>query len=98
MSESERPTHSPIGASSMYRWAECPGSVKLSEGIVTEQSAYAEEGTEAHAYGAEWLMGNGKQPPISEKVDDEMAEHVKVYVDHVFSLMTEDGARLFVEH
>ena len=98
VTESERPIHSPIGASSMYRWAECPGSVKLSEGIVTEQSAYAEEGTDAHAYAAEWLMGNGKQPPLSEKVDDEMAEHCKVYVDHVFSLMTEDGARLFVEH
>lgn len=103
MSESERPTHSPIGASSMYRWAECPGSVKRSEGIVTKSSVYAEEGTEAHAYAASWLIGNGRQPP-DPAIDknlfdvDEMIEHVKVYVDHVFSLMTEDGARLFVEH
>jgi hypothetical protein len=92
-----RPVHSPIGASSMYRWAECPGSVKLSDGIASISSPYAEEGTTAHEYGALWLQGSGKQPPLPEGVDDEMAEFVKVYVDHVFGLM-DPGDRLFVEH
>ena len=89
-----RPTHSPIGASSMYRWAECPGSVALSEGIVSESSAYAEEGTEAHELGATWLKGNGKTPECD---DDEMLDNVRVYVDYVFGLLG-SRCKLFVEH
>ena len=89
-----RPTHSPIGASSMYRWAECPGSVALSEGIVSESSAYAEEGTEAHELGATWLKGNGKTPECD---DDEMLDNVRIYVDHVFSLL-DAKCKLYVEH
>lgn len=98
MSESERPVHSPIGASSMHRWAECPGSIKLSEGIPNVASAYAEEGTRAHAFAAEWLKGNGKMPPVPEDVDEDMVEACKVYVDHIFELATGDGCRLFIEH
>ena len=89
-----RPTHSPIGASSMYRWAECPGSVALSEGIVSESSAYAEEGTEAHELGATWLKGNGKTPECD---DDEMLDNVRIYVDYVFGLLG-SRCKLFVEH
>ena len=89
-----RPTHSPIGASSMYRWAECPGSVALSEGIVSESSAYAEEGTEAHELAATWLKGNGKTPECD---DDEMLDNVRVYVDYVFGLLG-SRCKLFVEH
>ena len=89
-----RPEHSPIGASSMHRWAECPGSIKLSEGIPSITSPYAEEGTKAHDVAAQWLRGNGKAPECD---DDEMLEHVKVYVDHVYSHLTAD-AILFVEH
>ena len=89
-----RPTHSPIGASSMYRWAECPGSVALSEGIVSESSAYAEEGTEAHELGATWLKGNGKTPECD---DDEMLDNVRIYVDYVFSLL-DAKCKLYVEH
>ena len=89
-----RPTHSPIGASSMYRWAECPGSVALSEGIVSESSAYAEEGTEAHELGATWLKGNGKTPECD---DDDMLDNVRIYVDYVFGLLG-SRCKLFVEH
>ncbi len=89
-----RPTHSPIGASSMYRWAECPGSVALSEGIVSESSAYAEEGTEAHELGATWLKGNGKTPECD---DDEMLDNVRIYVDYVFGLL-DAKCKLYVEH
>ena len=39
--------HSPIGASSMYRWSVCPGSVTLSESVIpTSTSVYAEVGLE----------------------------------------------------
>ena len=89
-----RPTHSPIGASSMYRWAECPGSVALSEGIVSESSAYAEEGTEAHELAATWLKGTGKTPECD---DDEMLDNVRMYVDYVFGLLG-SRCKLFVEH
>ena len=89
-----RPTHSPIGASSMYRWAECPGSVALSEGIVSESSAYAEEGTEAHELAATWLKGTGKTPECD---DDEMLDNVRIYVDYVFGLLG-SRCKLFVEH
>ena len=41
--------HSKIGASSMSRWAACPGSVRLSAGIESRSSKYAEEGSAAHA-------------------------------------------------
>lgn len=40
--------HSILGASASHRWLECPGSVKLSEGIEPTRSVYADEGTAAH--------------------------------------------------
>lgn len=40
--------HSPVGASSSSRWLACPGSVGLSMGIPSTQSAAAAEGTKAH--------------------------------------------------
>lgn len=89
-----RPEHSPIGASSMHRWAECPGSVQLSAGVPNIESAYAAEGTKAHELAATWLKGTGKTPDCD---DDEMLEHVQVYVDYIYSLMTPE-AILFVEH
>jgi hypothetical protein len=81
-------THSSIGASSMHRWAECPGSVRLSKGMPNKSSAHAEEGTEAHELAADLLMielrGNdgGDIADFQAKwkdVDDEMLEAVTVY-------------------
>lgn len=90
-----KPTHSPIGASSMYRWAECPGSVALSATVPPqESSAYAEEGTEAHELAAKWLTSNGKTPDCD---DDEMLDNVRVYVDYVYGLLG-SKCKLFVEH
>lgn len=40
--------HSKLGASSMYRWRACPGSVRLSEGLPRKSSVYAAEGSVAH--------------------------------------------------
>lgn len=79
--------HSPIGASSMHRWAECPGSIRLSKGIEKTSSVYAEEGTKAHAV-AEYYLKNQSWPL---QVDDEMKEAVQVYLNTI------DGDRIVYE-
>lgn len=83
--------HSLIGASSMYRWSECPGSVCLSRGVASKSSAYAEEGSDAHALAAMCLRGNNDANDfightLTEDgreftVDAEMAEAVNVYTE-----------------
>jgi hypothetical protein len=40
--------HYKLSPSAAYRWSSCPGSLELNEGIVSESSVYAEEGTRAH--------------------------------------------------
>lgn len=79
--------HSRIGASSMHRWAECPGSVKASEGMPNHSSKYAEEGTTAHDVAAKILLGQDltklmlvQDPDEAAFVSDEMLEAVEVYV------------------
>lgn len=89
--------HSRIGASSMHRWAACPGSVRLSQGIESKSSVYAEEGTKAHEVAATYLT-TGKWP---KDVDSEMKAAVEVYTEevlrHVDSMEhPEDG--FLVEH
>lgn len=64
----------------MKRWAACPGSVKLSEGIESRSSVFAEEGTKAHELGEKWLL-EGETAIAGYPVD--MVEHVSVYVDAV---------------
>ena len=71
--------HSKIGASSMDRWSACPGSVRLSDGIPSISSAYAEEGTLAHSLAADWLA-NGVKPTF---LDKDMHDAVAVYVDYI---------------
>ena len=75
------PAHSKIGASTMKRWVACPGSVKLSEGVESRSSVFAEEGTKAHELGEKWLK-EGETAIAGYPVD--MVEHVSVYVDAVY--------------
>lgn len=63
----------------MSRWSQCPGSVRLSQGIESRSSSYAEEGTRAHAVAEQVLKGNGYPPDT----DPEMQEAVQVYIDTV---------------
>lgn len=86
--------HSKIGASSMYRWSKCPGSVKLSEGIESVSSKYAEEGTAAHDLAAKIL--ESQDEVALEKVDSETLEAVMVYVDYVKAKA--NFGELYVEH
>lgn len=41
--------HSKLGASGAHRWWNCPGSIRMSEGVADIPSDYAREGTAAHA-------------------------------------------------
>lgn len=98
--------HSRLGASSMYRWSACPGSVRLCEGVESKSSKYAEEGSDAHALAAyclrrfhnpgfhigKWLDSDGRHFFITQ----EMADAVQVYVDAVREAAPE-GTPLQVE-
>lgn len=76
--------HSKIGASSMYRWSACPGSVRLSEGLDSKSSVYAEEGTKAHELAAQVLLAETEaQARAIVFPSEEMLEAVHVYVDFV---------------
>lgn len=74
----------------MSRWSKCPGSVRLSEGIESRSSAYAEEGTEAHALAEKMLRGE------NAVAEQEMLDAVVVYVDAVRELAR--GGELLIEH
>lgn len=85
-------THSKIGASSMHRWSQCPGSVRLCADMPGTTSSYAEEGSDAHHYAA-LCLGSGAGPTIDDigkmlkrgprsfKVTREMFDAVKTYCD-----------------
>lgn len=79
----------------MSRWSNCPGSVRLSEGIPKTTSSYAEEGTLAHAFAEEWLRSGLKDPPA--KCDAEMAENIKIYVEKIRQEYR-DADRVYFEH
>jgi len=94
--------HSKIGASSMSRWQNCPGSVALSEGMPNTSSSHAAEGTVAHNI-AEFSLNNPFSPIEPNlgaivpqeghdiEVTKEMLEAVAVYTDYVQGLESEGG-------
>lgn len=65
---SER-AHSKYSASGSERWFNCPGSVKISEGLPDVQTIYSEEGTKAHEVHEIYLnslISSGKDPAVPE--------------------------------
>jgi len=100
--------HSKIGPSAAKRWMNCPGSVKLSEGLASESSFYAAEGTVAHMLAEEDLLKEqyagtriGQVHEIDGhvvEVTDEMVAAVDVYLSAVAEVVDEPGAQYFVEH
>jgi hypothetical protein len=89
--EHKERAHSELGASSSKRWMNCPASVKLSEGIVSESSPYAQEGTIAHEL-AEHCLFEGVSPWAfagarfnGHIVDEEMSRAVETYIEVVQS-------------
>lgn len=84
--------HAKLSASGSARWINCPGSVRMEDGIADKGSAFAQEGTAAHEL-AELVLTQGgscfdwEGRPLIENsaftVDHEMADRVQVYVDYV---------------
>jgi len=108
----ELPQHSKVGFSSRKRWAACPGSVKLSEGIPTTSSKYAEEGTAAHALQQYCLLNKVHATSLVGKpftyedheefktitVPEDMAVHIQGVLNDIRKMLdSEIGAELRVE-
>ncbi len=102
--------HSHIGASSAYRWMNCPGSVRL-YGQITERrtSGYAATGTVAHTV-CEQCLRTGKEPleflhaklaaedsGITVEVDEAMVQACTIYVSEVRLDLHKFGGELRIE-
>lgn len=98
--------HSKFSASASVRWMTCPGSTVLSEGKFDKPSKYAAEGTAAHQVAA-WCLTEDRDAAayigrviesdgFTFAVDEDMAQHVQVYVDLVRELAVDSDA-LMVE-
>lgn len=75
--------HSVLGASSMYRWSACAGSVRMSRGIPGTTSSYAQEGTDCHELMALRLLDI---PPTLEqamKFNGEMYDAIDIYLKEI---------------
>jgi len=104
------PLHSKLGASSAHRWFECPGSVALCSQMPRTESAFAQEGTNAHTLAelvlrqtpnAFYYVGKAKtrNNPFDFDIDEDMANHVQGYVDHVREVKNSlPGSVLLIEH
>lgn len=91
--------HAVFSPSAAERWMTCPGSIVLSDGMPDNTSEYASEGTMAHAFAERWLLMHFAQhgaAPFIGGPDEEMAKHVKVYVDECIRLAIK-GAKIYTE-
>lgn len=86
--------HSKLGASSMSRWANCPGSYHLCDGVKTTTSVYAEEGTKFHELASRFILGDLPAEQFRQ-LDDESKQCLLLYLEAV----TEGGKQQnFIEH
>lgn len=86
----------------MDRWAVCPGSVRLSKGLPSTSSKYADAGTRAHTFASFWLL-NDMEPKFPHTDEGrEMRKAVKEYVlqcrAYITDVAIENGAVWGVEH
>ena len=84
--------HAVLSASSSERWLNCPPSARLCERVADQPSAYAAEGTVAHAK-AEQKLRNWKEGHPRKKVDcptGEMDEATTDYRDYVVEIFNEE--------
>lgn len=86
--------HAKLSASGSHRWMACPGSIRLEESCPDQSSAYAEEGTKAHAL-AEAILTDGELPDH----DGEMWAAVTQYTDYCDNIkrVATPGALTLVE-
>lgn len=86
--------HAVFAPSAAHRWFECPGSIRLSEGIPNRSSVYADEGSAAHELAARCLKDNSdafhyvgdtiEYGQVRLFVTENVAAHVQVFVDYVW--------------
>ncbi len=64
-------SHKKFAASAAERWWNCPGSIRLCDGVEEKPSPYAEEGTRAHEWLELKLVGGSvpKHEPTDEMLD-----------------------------
>lgn len=67
--------HAVLSPSKAARWIHCPGSAALCDGIPDTSSAFADEGTAAHAVAAARLQG----VPGPAAADKEASDYIAVY-------------------
>lgn len=96
--------HSKIGASSMYRWSACPGSVQMCDiSAVPSSSIHAIMGTIAHEVAAFYLEKG--YWPLPDEFDltmselDDMAAAISVYTDYIARIkQKEPNNTIHIEH
>ena len=80
--------HAVFSPSSSHRWFACPGSIRLSQGIPSRPSRYADEGSAAHALAAKCFetgtepsdhIGDSIGDPVAFPIDEPMAEAVATF-------------------
>jgi hypothetical protein len=86
---SDHALFSPSGA---HRWIACPASLAAEQGYPDTSSAYADEGTMAHAVAEATLRG---EPAPAHTLDEDGLEAVMRYVDYVRDVA--EGGQLMVE-
>lgn len=94
-------SHAVLSPSGSHRWMHCPPSVRLTEGMMEEESTYAEEGTEAHllcAYLVERELGHVVDDPRPGMrfLNEEMEECAQGYRDFINDV-TNDGQVGFID-
>lgn len=88
--------HSKFSPSAASRWINCPGSIKLTEGITSEATEYSAEGKLAHTLCEQVLRGKLDADQLAEKegdtemvegfeitITDEMIESVMLYCNTI---------------
>ena len=89
--------HAKLSASGASRWATCPGSVQMEDGIPDKESVYAQEGTLAHemselklkqyldpkGFGKRKLNAAIKKLKENELYQAEMESYTATYVDFI---------------
>lgn len=95
----EKGNHAVFPPSASERWINCPGSIKMSEGIEEgEPSVYAHEGTVCHWVAAQCLKEHQDASLfLGEVIEDvrmtqELIDAIQVYVDEVKGLTKEHEA------
>lgn len=83
--------HAVLAPSSAHRWLACPGSIRMSAGVIDTGSVFAAEGTAAHELAEKCLKGAhpasrfaGEKLRVGDNifvVTPEMVEAVQVYLD-----------------